>query len=123
MPIDLSALAKDRREFEFEYGGMSMPVTYKPSVMTGRYAQSLADGETIDDLVGEVAKVIVDWDLVSEGEKVPVSPDALALLPTAMLTKMLGDISEDAGLAPKPTTENRATRRSRQSSMASNGTS
>lgn len=120
MPIDLNALAKDRRTIEFEFGGMAMPVTYRPSVMTGRYAQALSDGETIDDLTTQVAEVITDWDLESNGEKVPVSAEALAELPTTMLSKLLQDIGDDSGMNPKAT-ENRTSRRTRATSTASNG--
>jgi len=126
MPIDLHALAKDRREFEFEYGGMTMPVVYRPSVMTGRYAQALADGESIDDLAVKVAEVIADWDLVNGSEKVPVTADAIAELPTVMMTKLLNDITEDAGIkvpdeGKATTATNRPGRRTKATSTASNG--
>jgi hypothetical protein len=126
MPIDLASLAKDKRELEFEFGGMTMPITYKPSVMTGRFAQQLSDGETIEDLTEMVEQVIVDWDLKDGDTPVPVSAEALALLPTAMLKKMLDAISVDAGLVSpegKAMMENRQSRRTRQTSTASNGSS
>jgi hypothetical protein len=124
MPIDLSSLSKDRREFEFEYGGMTMPVVYKPSVMTGRFAQEMADCETIDAFTSKLCEVIVDWDLMSNSRKLPVKPESVALLPTAMIRKMLADITEDAGMSEGKVvqTMNRASRRSKATSTASNGT-
>jgi len=125
MPIDLHALSLDKREIEFEYGGMTTPLPYKPSLMTGRYAQQLSDGETIDDLTEMVVQVIVDWDLRDGETPIPVTPDSLALLPSAMLRKMLDDIAEDSGLVPPEgkAMMNRAARRSKAITTASNGTS
>jgi len=126
MPIDLHALAKDKRQIEFEFGGMTMPVVYRPSVMTGRFAQQLTDGETIDDLTEQIVQVIVEWDLKDGDKPIPVSTDALASLPTAMLRKMMDDIAEDSGLTPPEgkvmPTPNRQARRSKAISTASNGT-
>lgn len=98
MPIDVHALAKDRRQIDFEFGGMTMPVTYRPSVMTGRFAQEMADGVTVEDFAKKLCEVIVDWDLMNGSEKLAVNPDAVVDLPTAMVKKMLNDIVEDSGL-------------------------
>lgn len=125
MPIDMHALTKDRREVEFEFAGMSMPIVYKPSVMTGRYAQNMLDGDGIDFLAEKIAEVIADWDLVDNGKKVPVTAEAIANLPTAMVAKMFQKILEDSGMDTesegKVTTIDR--RRGRRTSTVSNGSS
>jgi hypothetical protein len=102
-----------------------MPIVYKPSVMTGRFAQEMIDGQGIDFVAEKIAQVIADWDLMDNGKKVSVSAEAIANLPTAMVTKMFQKILEDSGLNTesegKVTTMNRASRRGRQTSTVLNG--
>jgi hypothetical protein len=126
MGITLSKLATDRVEFDFKFSDQSMPITYRPSVLTAEFLSTMSAGQTHEQLADSMERLIADWDLMDKpgGKKLAVGHEAFNVMPLAMIQGMVRACAIDAGLitgddAEGKVTPNRAVRRSKTTRTAS----
>lgn len=134
MPIQLSHISADKKTFDFQYEGQSMPIEYKPSVLTGRFVDRMLQGGSTKDVAQLITELVSDWDIRGpQNRKLEITVDTLLDLPINLMQKILRKCAEDAGIllpmddgdvegkVPVPL-PNRKTRRSKTTSAVSNGT-
>lgn len=110
--IELSDLLRDERELEIDLEGIgTLNITYMPSAYTPR-RQEIVMGE-INEKRGLVAiakrlapPMLVDWNLCQDGEKIPVTEEALMELPGQVLNEIMNAIITDSELGGKETRKN-----------------
>lgn len=80
--------------FEFHLQGMSMPVTYKPSMLPDRFPEEfVSDPEShVASLAELVCSVVVNWDVVGpDRQKVHLRPQDVANVPPILLRNVVAD--------------------------------
>ena len=96
MPINLSNIKNDKRTITAHYFGDECSVTYRPSELTPTVETQIRDAEDNTVLVDTLCKLIVAWEVMGEGdEPLPIVPDVLNALPSALLGAILQACRED----------------------------
>lgn len=104
MPLKTSQLNSQRAELDWQYMGEIVHVTYNPQGYTPaleRRIQESMEGEyKAEALVFMLKTMLLDWDLVKDGEdgkEVPfgVEDDALMALPVKFLGDAIAAITDD----------------------------
>lgn len=96
--MKLSALQQQTATLEVPFAGETITLTYK----SGAYTPAYMAGMGQLDLTEHVAGLVTSWDLTDESDPenpvpYPVTPEALAALPTLFLRAIAEAISEDQG--------------------------
>lgn len=115
--MDLGALRARRAELTLEYDGQTLHFTIRPNVITPAYRDQLrtelatkeAAGASQEAVVAEaivrnVADLVIGWDLVENGEPLPVTRETVASLPENLVGELWSAIDNFLGkrTADKP---------------------
>lgn len=99
MPIRLTDLQRDEREFEFEFNGETMQVTYQPSAYTpateDEMQAAFESGRPANGLARILSHVILDWELMDGEERLPVEIAVLTRLPNEFLVALSNAVVAD----------------------------
>lgn len=109
MPVELSDLLSDERWVEVEMSGHTFNVAYRPGSMSLLRqaemqkrirlleAQEVADEMEMVDFASEAfCEMVCAWDLVRKGEPLPLTPEVVARLESAIVDAIRDAIGEDA---------------------------
>lgn len=116
MGIELSKLTGILRTVKVDYYGESLTVTFRPDELspakTAERARLRKESENghlpsdteiairdSDDLARLMSKVIVSWDMLIDGEPMPVNEESMRVLPYALLSHIFDTMNGD--MAPK----------------------
>lgn len=127
MPLERSRVALVTRQTTVDYFGEKFSIVYKPGEMTPQKEQELADlraaaeasveedesgdadiyatAKQAERLAERIAVILVDWDIVEDGAKLPPTKENLMTFPNALLTHISLAIAED--MSPKMKTRRR----------------
>lgn len=99
MPIKLNDIVRDRREFEFEFGGETMQVVYQPSAYTpaaeDEMQTAMESGRPANGLAKILHRTIMEWELMDGDEPLAVEMDVLTRLPNEFLVALSNAIVAD----------------------------
>lgn len=109
--INLANLVKDRRDLVIEIGGEGeLNVTYKPSQFTAateeRYIDLIEKKRVNMAYVDALVEILDAWDLVDDGEPVPMDQETLSGLPSEFLAEIFWAIVNDNRQGGKETRKN-----------------
>lgn len=99
MGIKISNIAKDERTFEYEFGGESAEITYRPGAVTTERMDTLRkmpadEGDRV--ICQFLSEILVRWDVLDDdGEQWPTTYEALTKLPLQFVGDVLLAIRED----------------------------
>lgn len=86
----------------------NLSVTYRPHVLSTalqeRFKDALADGEVTAQLVDPMCELLVRWDLMYDDreEIIPITADALVVIPLAILSHVFTTIVDESRAAVQP---------------------
>ena len=81
---DFEAIFTDKATVEVNYKGAIFHITYNPGLWSTRWHMRLSDRTdniTFKEMVDNLLKVLVDWDLTRGGKPWPVDEKSLKTLP------------------------------------------
>lgn len=100
MPIKVSNLKNNKRTVTGEYFGDTFEVVYRPNGLTPTIEDELREAASNKVLVEKICGLIVQWDVLGEdGKPLPIKPDVLKDIDSALLVAIIGACRED--MAPK----------------------
>lgn len=104
MGIRVSNIAKDERTFDYEFGGESATITYRPGVVTTERMDALREvpEDQGDHVICQfLSEILVKWDVEKDdGSMWPTDYDGLRGLPLQFVGDVLMAIRGD--VAPDP---------------------
>lgn len=109
--INLADLTKDRRDLVIKIEGAGeLNVTYKPSEFTAateeRYIDQIEKKRVNMAYVDALVEILEAWDLVDDGEPVPLDQETLSGLPSEFLAEIFWAIVQDNRQGGKETRKN-----------------
>jgi hypothetical protein len=97
MPISLAKIKAGVAAFAWEYEGEILNVQYRTGEITPAELAQQAEQEGMAGLIGGLVKWLVSWDLLGEdGKPLPITAEALNLVPTPFLNGLYVMIMRDA---------------------------
>lgn len=122
MPVSFANLVENERTVTIDINGQDLHVTYKPKTLSPAFMNDMAEQVEDDDpnaFATMFCSVVTAWDLegplgegkkaVKAGDPVPLEPEIVSYIPTAIMRYILEQIAEDS--APKSRKSNRSSRR------------
>lgn len=95
MPINLKTVMTNTAEVNIDYMDMSMPIRFKPGIITGEWLDRMSSDESINGVANIIVDLLVDWDVEDgEGIKLPVTLDNIKLLPLPLLKSIITACTE-----------------------------
>lgn len=90
MPLDLRQLQNRRAELSVSIDGESEPLTFSfyPHKFTNATNNRITGSPGLNTLVDELAGLLIDWNLLLDGQPFPLSKENLSLLGLPVLTAM-----------------------------------
>lgn len=83
MGFDIGSLVGKAVETTYELAGESAVITYDPNVLTQERIEKAEGGD--QTFMEFFCDLVVDWEVTNGGAKVPLKPDALKVVPLAVL--------------------------------------
>jgi hypothetical protein len=100
MSIDIAKTRNDTERFDVTFGGEIAWVECLPNHMTLAWTEEAEKSDTIENSMALMSEVITRWDLLDNGEPIPVNPDGMRGLPTGLfLVVMQGAMQKATELA------------------------
>lgn len=97
--IDIKNLARQEAETDVEFQGERFKVKYRPNIVTTKWVKSMRRAENDKDedkMVGELVRLIADWELEDDGIKLPVNQDTFDALPLPLTTAIIQAVMRSA---------------------------
>lgn len=94
---ELSEIIQDSVETDIDLRGVTVHVTYKPSIFTPQLEAKMAEAEVGKQgaaLAEMLSEFVVDWDLTSDGQPLPCTVETMMSLPIPLLgdfARLLGE--------------------------------
>ena len=94
--MKMSDLFKKRSELAVEFDDQTINIAFAPNRLDARVMMMVAGPMAPTVLVDVLSHLILDWDFTDDdGKKLPVTEDALAELPVALLMKIANAVVEE----------------------------
>lgn len=108
MPLDIGKVKSKTALVQVEYAGEIINVSYFPNRITPEYQQTVkeltnapSDSYTEKDGWALMLSVVERWDLQDDGKEIPVTPDAVNIVPLSVLGAIYRKVMEQT--RPNPT--------------------
>ena len=101
--MKIADLLRDERIITVEVAGGSLTVTYRPSVYTPEWestARKIVEDKQVGKLFAEfLSRAVMSWDLLKDdGSEYEITYEAIARIPTAVLSVIVSEISKDISI-------------------------
>jgi len=95
--MQLSQLRNKRVDLAIDIAGDTLNVVYDPNFITPEVEDEIRSATTSDEMCVLLSGMLVEWDLIDDetGEPVPLEVDAMRVLPSVFLAKVLVEINTD----------------------------
>ncbi len=104
MPLNLSTLTQSMRTLAVKLEDGTLNLTYRPGAITARMVtqerQRKLESSSVEASTESLASVLTSWDLTDDDKPLPVTVEALMLLPSSVIFACWRAIQEDI-TAPK----------------------
>lgn len=99
MPISVAELLNERRTFTLPVGEDELTVTYNPQAYTPKAESEMqkfvGEGKPGTGLAQTLANVLLEWDLLEDGDPLPCDFETMTNLPTRFLVEVSNGIGND----------------------------
>ncbi len=100
MPLDLTQLATNVADTTVTFGDSTVKVSYRPNVATPAAMKAITDGEDeLEPFLDFLSRLLVSWDIVSEGAPVKTGAESLAAVPMPVLQRVMQGVLADSSTA------------------------
>lgn len=93
--MDISSIQNDRAKGEVKYMDETIKFTYRPAMITPENYRVMSEGQNVEDLGTFFEGILASWDLLDNGQPLPITAANIARLPLAVLRAIANFIARE----------------------------